>query len=118
MEACTGDRDITAASLSPHSTSFPSRWWLLWGPEGSERRKKEFRDMNSLSLLLLLCSGFGLSLYGRGTIAGSFSCEYFNGSLGDSLLDLLSKVLLGQASPLPAGYRVVHPPVESHHHFR
>lgn len=68
---------MAAASLSPHSTSFPSGWWLLWAPEGSERRKKEFRDTSSLTLLLLLCSDFGLSLYGRGAIAGSFSCEHF-----------------------------------------
>ena len=74
---------------SPLTTSSPSSWWLLWAPQGSERRKKEVKDKKSLTLLIQLCPGFGLSLSTRGTIAGFLSCGHFNGSLGDSLLNLL-----------------------------
>lgn len=117
MEACTGDRGMAATSLSPHSTSFPSSWWLVWAPEAQKEGRKNLGIR--VVLLYYYCCALTLGfLYTAEARLLAFSPVSTLISLGDSLLDLLSKVLLGQASPLPAGYRVVHPSVESHHHFR
>lgn len=63
-----------------------------------------------------VCFDFGLSLCGRGTVAGSFSYGHFNGSLGYSLLETSFLSRSFWALPPPAGHRVLHPSVESHHH--
>lgn len=68
--------------------------------------RKEVRDKKDLILLItvVLC-------FGRGTIAGSFSCGHFDGSLGDSLLATpflkfswdrhgLLQLAIGQSTPL------------------